>query len=178
METTSKSPAHEKMPANATAPNLDGSQGRLIFFGPKETIKKLRDRPLARLGAPVSRQEIKELTMEYVSRVINPAAGLDTYKEPMTLLIEKEDIDALFSDPRTTRLVALMAVETKADHNKPHQTFVLMPCDDNGRVVGASIADEGSGMERWPVLRSVQSIRIHSDIDRDVEAFLTDEFHI
>jgi len=178
METTSKSPAQEKMPVNTTAPNLDGSQGRLIFFGPKETIARLKGRPLAPLGAPVSRQEIKELTMEYVNRVVNPSAALDTYKEPMTLLIEKEDIEVLFSDPRTTRLVALMAVETKPDHNKPHQTFVLMPCDDYGRVVGGSIADGGSGMERWPILRSVESIRIHGDIDQDVESFLTDEFHI
>jgi hypothetical protein len=177
METTSKSPADEKMPVNTTAPNLDGSQGRLIFFGPQKTMERLKGRPLEPLGEPVTRQEIKELAIEYVRRVTNPAAALDTYKEPMTLLIEKEDIDALFSDPRCTRLVALLAVETKEDHNRPHQTFVLMPCDDYGRVVGSD-SDGIRGVERWSILKSVESIRIHGDIDRDIEAFLTDEFHI
>ena len=90
---------------------------------------------------------------------------LDTEKEPMTLLIEREDIEALFSDSRCTRLVALLAVETKEDHNKPHQTFVLMPCDDSGRLVGASHRREEAAMERWPIIRSVESIRKNEDID-------------
>ncbi len=178
MATTSKSPTHENMPESGSPANLDGSKGRLIFLGPKETIRKLRSRPLAPLGQEVTRQEIKELTIEYVRRVTNASAMLDTEKEPMTLLIEREDIEALLSDSRCTRIVALLAVETKEDHNKPHQTFVLMPCDDSGRLVGASTDDETGAMERWPIIRSVASIRKNGDIDYDVETFLQEEFHI
>jgi hypothetical protein len=178
METTKESPAPEKKPTNTDSSNLDGSKGRLIFFGPQETIRKLKGRPMAPLGEPVTRQEIKELTIEYVRRVTNPSAMLDTEKEPMTLLIEKEDIEILFSDPRCTRLVALLAVETKEDHAKPHQTFVLLPCDDDGRVVGSESLDASGGMERWPIIRSVNSIRKKGSIDYDVETFLQEEFHI
>jgi hypothetical protein len=178
METTIKSSAPEKKPESSRPANLDGSKGRLIFFGPMETIRKLESRPLAPLGEAVSRQEIKELTKEYVLRVTNPSAMLDTEKEPMTLLIEREDIELLFSDPRCTRLVALLAVETKEDHNKPHQTFVLMPCGDDGKVVGSSTDDATGAMERWPILRSVASIRKNGDVDYDVEIFLQEEFRI
>ena len=176
MKTTNNSPE----PESAHPANLDGSQGRLIFFGPKETIRKLKGRPFAPLGKPVSRQEIKELANEYVNRVTNPTAMLDTRKEPMTLLIEKEDIDILFSDPKCTRLVALLAVETNPDHNKPHQTFVLLPCDDEGKVVrseGANATDD-EGRERWPIIRNVESIRRYHTASDDVEAFLREEFDI
>jgi hypothetical protein len=179
METTSKSPAHEKKHDSSSEANPDGKLGRLIFFGPSESIRKMRLNPgESPLGKPVTRKEIKELTIEYVRRVTNAAAGLDTYKEPMTLLIEREDIEVLFSDPRCKSLVALLAVETKEDNNKPHQTFVLMPCDEYGRLVGSISADSTEGRERWPILRSVESIRKNGDIERDVETFLKDEFHI
>jgi hypothetical protein len=103
---------------------------------------------------------------------------LDLYKEPMTLLIEKADIDALFSTPGCTGLIALLAVETKEDHNRPHQTFVLMPCDNAGTVIGSTTQDDTEGRERWPILRSVGSVIQSENIENDVEIFLKTQLHI
>jgi len=179
MATKTKAPRHKKMPVSAGLENPKGKLGRLIFFGPKKTIRKLKTNPGgAPLGAPVTAKEIRELTIEYVRRVTTPAAMLDTYKEPMTLLIERKDIEVLFSDSRCKSLVALLAVETKADHNKPHQTFVLMPCDKNGKRIGSITNEKAEGRERWPILRSVESIRASEDIVKDVTKFLKTEFDI
>lgn len=177
METTSESPTPAKVAESSSPGNPKGTQGRLIFFGPKETIRKLKP-GVAPLGEAVDRKEIKEMTIEYVSRVTSPQAVLDIYKEPMTLLIEKADIDALFSTPGCTGIVALLAVETKEDHNRPHQTFVLMPCDNSGTVIGSTTEDETEGRERWPILRNVRSVVQSDDIARDVEIFLKTQLHI
>ena len=53
-----------------------------------------------------------------------------------------------------------------------------MPCDENGKRVGSFTNEKEEGRERWPILRSVESIRIGEDIVKDVTKFLKKEFDI
>ena len=125
------------------------------------------------MGHEVTRQEVKDLAVEWVHRAV---VSLDTYKEPMTLEITRAEIEALLKSPKCTSLKVLLAVETKANFHEPHQTFVLMPCDVNGKVIQSGTGSPG--VERWSILRDVYSVIQDRGIVSGVERFLQEDLNI
>ena len=173
-----KTTESETLP-DATIPGNDANSEetttRMVFFGPSELIDRLAGPDKKGLGKPVSRKEIKEMAVAYADRVVSFPV-LDQNKEPLVVLIKKEEIKELISDPQCTQIKAMLAVEINDKTHARHQTFVLMPCDDEGAVIKSTSGQ--SGMERWKIVRNVRSVTQYGSTEFGVEKFLTGDLRI
>lgn len=156
-------------------PIVEETRTRMVFFGPNEMIERLAGPDKKELGKPVNRKEIKEMAIAYADRVVSFPV-LDQTKEPLVVLIKKEEIKELIRDPECTQIKAMLAVEINDKTHSRHQTFVLMPCDDEGAVIKSTSGQ--SGMERWKIVRNVKSVTKYGSTEFGVEQFLTSDLRI
>jgi hypothetical protein len=160
-------------PGNETIPVE--TRTRMVFFGPSEMITRIAGIDGQEIGEPVNRKEIKNMAVAYADRVVSFPV-LDQNKEPLVLLIKKSEIKELISDPQCTQIKAMLAVEINDETHARHQTFVLMPCDEEGAVIQSSAGQ--SGMERWKIVRNVKSVTRYGSTEFGVEQFLTGDLRI
>ena len=175
MKTKSKSKGQSSAPHPPPRdPSIpQGGAGTVIFFGPNDTINKIQSQPVENIGARVTRQDVKNLGIEYVHRVL--FKSLNAHKEAMVLKISKEEMKALLETEGFHHVKAMLAVEVNEKFGQPHQTFVLMPCDENGKVI---VVGGTAGWERWSIGRNVDSVVEDGGVVNGVEKFLTEFLHI
>lgn len=152
----------------------DRATTRMVFFGPSEAIDRVRGLRPEDFGEPVNRNEIKKMGVAYAERV--KGSKLDQIKEPLVLLINRDEIETLLDLDGCTQLKAMLAVEDDQNKYSPHQTFVLMPCDKDGVVIKSD--ETQSGVERWKISRNVKSVTQSGSTEYGMEQFLMKELRI
>ena len=147
---------------------------RIVFFGPSGAIDKVKGLRPEDFGKPVNRTEIKKMGVAYAERV--KGSKHDQVKEPLVLLINRDEVETLLDLEGCTHLKAMLAVEDEQNKYSPHQTFVLMPCDKKGVVIKSDTTQ--SGVERWKISRNVKSVTSTGSTEYGMEEFLRRELRI